>query len=150
MRIKEMNGSIYDSRANENLRATVAEQAATIDYLAMMADIDIPTEDKQRWEVQTMSKAQETQNVETTEQVQEKEHSPKFWDIKSYYDSGFWNNTMVKMLLRKRKLQQRNIRRLPESNTSKRRKRQVLCRSPPGIMPYDQNIDTALVGILQL
>ena len=46
MRIKEMNGSIYDSRANENLRATVAEQAATIDYLAMMADIDIPTEDK--------------------------------------------------------------------------------------------------------
>ena len=46
MRIKEMNGSIYDSRANENLRATVAEQAATIDYLAMMVDIDIPTEDK--------------------------------------------------------------------------------------------------------
>ena len=29
-----MDGSIYDSRANENLRATVAEQAATIDYLA--------------------------------------------------------------------------------------------------------------------
>ena len=46
MRIKQMDGSIYDSRANENLRATVAEQAATIDYLAMMADIDIPTEDK--------------------------------------------------------------------------------------------------------
>ena len=44
MRIKQMDGSIYDSRAN--LRATVAEQAATIDYLAMMADIDIPTEDK--------------------------------------------------------------------------------------------------------
>ena len=33
MRIKQMDGSIY-------------EQAATIDYLAMMADIDIPTEDK--------------------------------------------------------------------------------------------------------
>ena len=32
----------------KNLRATVAEQAATIDYLAMMADIDIPTEDKKR------------------------------------------------------------------------------------------------------
>ena len=46
MRITQMDGSIYDSRANENLRATVAEQAATIDYLAMMADIDIPTEDK--------------------------------------------------------------------------------------------------------
>lgn len=46
MRIKQMDGSIYDSRANENLRATVAEQVATIDYLAMMADIDIPTEDK--------------------------------------------------------------------------------------------------------
>lgn len=27
MRIKQMDGSIYDSRANENLRATVAEQA---------------------------------------------------------------------------------------------------------------------------
>ena len=25
MRIKQMDGSIYDSRANENLRATVAE-----------------------------------------------------------------------------------------------------------------------------
>ena len=35
MRIKQMDGSIYDSRANENLRATVAEQAAPI-----------PTEDK--------------------------------------------------------------------------------------------------------
>ena len=29
MRIKEMNGSIYDSRANENLRATVAEHTFT-------------------------------------------------------------------------------------------------------------------------
>ena len=48
MRIKQMDGSIYDSRANENLRATVAEQAATIDYLAMMADIDIPTEEHER------------------------------------------------------------------------------------------------------
>lgn len=28
MRIKQMDGSIYDSRANENLRATVAEQAS--------------------------------------------------------------------------------------------------------------------------
>ena len=27
-----------------------------------------------------MSKAQETQNAETTEQVREKEHSPKFWE----------------------------------------------------------------------
>ncbi len=51
-----------------------------------------------------MSKAQETQNVETTEQVQEKEHSPKFWDIKSYYDSGFWNNTMVKNAVKKKKI----------------------------------------------
>ena len=41
-----MVGSIYDSRSKEYLRATVAEQAATIDYLAMMADIDIPTVDK--------------------------------------------------------------------------------------------------------
>lgn len=51
-----------------------------------------------------MSKAQETQNVETTEQVQEKEHSPKFWGIKSYYDSGFWNNTMVKNAVKKKKI----------------------------------------------
>lgn len=63
-------------------------------------------------------------------------------------DSG--TTQWLKMLLRKRKLQQRSIRRLPESNTCKRRKRRVLCRSPPGIIPYDQNIDTALVGILQL
>ena len=55
-----------------------------------------------------MSKTQETQNVETTEQVteqvQEKEHSPKFWDIKSYYDSGFWNTTMVKNAVKKKKI----------------------------------------------
>ena len=31
-----------------------------------------------------MSKAPETQNAETTEQVQEKENRPKFRDIKSY------------------------------------------------------------------
>ena len=48
MRIKQMDGSIYDSRANENLRATVAEQAATIDYLAMMADIEMEQEEDEQ------------------------------------------------------------------------------------------------------
>ena len=30
----------------------------------------------------------DTQNME---QAQEVQHSPKFEDIKGYYDSGFWN-----------------------------------------------------------
>ena len=60
MRIKQMDGSIYDSRANENLRATVAEQAA--------------------------------------------QHSPKFEDIKGYYDSGFWNAAMVKNAVKKKRI----------------------------------------------
>ena len=68
----------------------------------------------------------DTQNME---QAQEVQHSPKFEDIKGYYDSGFWNAAMVKNAVKKK--------RLPERNTSKRRKKQVLCRSPPGIMPYE-------------
>lgn len=76
----------------------------------------------------------DTQNME---QAQEVQHSPKFEDIKGYYDSGFWNAAMVKNAVKKRESQQKNIRRLPERNTSKRRKKQVLCRSPPGIMPYE-------------
>ena len=97
-----------------------------------------------------MSKAQETQNAETQNRYRRKNTALSSGILKAItiVDSG--TTQWLKMLLRKRKLQQRNIRRLPESNTSKRRKRQVLCRSPPGIMPYDQNIDTALVGILQL
>lgn len=62
----------------------------------------------------------DTQNME---QAQEVQHSPKFEDIKGYHDSGFWNAAMVKMLSRKRESQQKNIRRLPERNTSKRREK---------------------------
>ena len=75
----------------ERMRCDAAAQLKREDVLRQLA-------------LQTMSKAQETQNVETTEQVQEKEHSPKFWDIKSYYDSGFWNNTMVKNAVKKKKI----------------------------------------------
>lgn len=46
MRIKKMTEDIYNSRENENLRATVAQQAATIDYIAMMADVEIPVEEE--------------------------------------------------------------------------------------------------------
>lgn len=45
MIINRITEGINKSRENENLLATVAKQAATIDYLAMMSDIEIPTED---------------------------------------------------------------------------------------------------------
>lgn len=46
MKIKKKTEDIYTSRENENLRATVARQTATIDYIAMMADVEIPMEEE--------------------------------------------------------------------------------------------------------
>lgn len=43
----------------------------------------------------------DTQNME---QAQEVQHSPKFEDIKGYYDSGFWNAAMVKNAVKKKRI----------------------------------------------
>lgn len=45
MEFKKMTGSISEQRELEQLRADVAEQAAVIDYLAIMTDVEIPTEE---------------------------------------------------------------------------------------------------------
>ena len=43
----------------------------------------------------------DTQNME---QAQEVQHSPKFEDIKCYYDSGFWYAAMVKNAIKKKRI----------------------------------------------
>lgn len=44
MEVNVLNGSIQDKRALENAAATNATLKANLDYVAMMADVDIPTE----------------------------------------------------------------------------------------------------------
>jgi hypothetical protein len=45
MIFKRNTESVADVRKRENFEAQVAKQQADIDYLAMMSDIDIPTEE---------------------------------------------------------------------------------------------------------
>lgn len=45
MIFKHNTESVADVRKRENFEAQVAKQQADIDYLAMMSDIDIPTEE---------------------------------------------------------------------------------------------------------
>ena len=40
------SGTIAEDRERDNLRAEIAKQDALIDYLSMMADIDLPTDDE--------------------------------------------------------------------------------------------------------
>lgn len=46
MNIKRLNVSIADKTAYENAVAQAIVNAANIDYIAMMADIEIPTEEE--------------------------------------------------------------------------------------------------------
>lgn len=41
----ELSGTIAEDRELDNMRAKIAKQSAMIDYLSMMADIELPTED---------------------------------------------------------------------------------------------------------
>lgn len=45
---KKIKESIAETKQRENLQAIVAKQEALIDYLAMMADIEIPTEEDEQ------------------------------------------------------------------------------------------------------
>lgn len=41
----ELSGTIAEDRERDNMRAMIAQQSAMIDYLSMMADIELPTGD---------------------------------------------------------------------------------------------------------
>lgn len=41
-----LSGTIAEDRERDNLRAEIAKQDALIDYLSMMADIDLPTDEE--------------------------------------------------------------------------------------------------------
>lgn len=43
MIFEKLKISIKEQRENEHLKATVQEQAALLEYVATMADIDLPT-----------------------------------------------------------------------------------------------------------
>ena len=43
MIFEKLKVSIKEQRENERLKATVQEQAALLEYVATMADIDLPT-----------------------------------------------------------------------------------------------------------
>lgn len=45
MKYRQLKTSIAEEREKENMRATIAEQAAIIDYIAIMTDIEIHTKD---------------------------------------------------------------------------------------------------------
>lgn len=45
MEYRQIKASVYEEREKENMRATIAEQAAIIDYIALMTDIELPTQD---------------------------------------------------------------------------------------------------------
>lgn len=42
MQVRRMTSSIPEARENENLRAKVEEQAAMIEYISIMADVELP------------------------------------------------------------------------------------------------------------
>lgn len=42
MEVKKNDGDVAKMRADENMKAELADQNAKIDYLAMMADIELP------------------------------------------------------------------------------------------------------------
>lgn len=42
MEYRRIRTSVYEEREKENMRATIAKQAAIIDYIAVMSDIDLP------------------------------------------------------------------------------------------------------------
>lgn len=45
MKYRQLKTSIAEEREKENMRATIVEQAAIIDYIAIMSDIELPTTD---------------------------------------------------------------------------------------------------------
>ena len=84
MIFEKLKTSIKEQRENERLKATVQEQAALLEYVATMADIDLPT------------LAEDTENMESEAAENER--------YKSYYVAGWYNEEMLKNLVAKGKL----------------------------------------------
>ena len=63
MEYRQIKTSVYEEREKETMRATIAEQAAIIDYIALMTDVELPTQDTGMEE----SEVQQYDNTETTE-----------------------------------------------------------------------------------
>lgn len=63
MEYRQIKTSVYEEREKENMRATIAEQTAIIDYIALMTDVELPTQDTGMEE----SEVQQYDNTETTE-----------------------------------------------------------------------------------
>lgn len=63
MEYRQIKTSVYEEREKENMRATIAEQAAIIDYIALMTDVELPTQDTGMEE----SEVQQYETTETTE-----------------------------------------------------------------------------------
>ena len=63
MEYRQIKTSVYEEREKENMRATIAEQAAIIDYIALMTDVELPTQDTGMEE----SEVQQYDNTEITE-----------------------------------------------------------------------------------
>ena len=59
MIFEKLKTSIKEQRENERLKATVQEQAALLEYVATMADIDLPTlaDDTENMESEAAEKA---------------------------------------------------------------------------------------------
>lgn len=100
-------------RADENMKAELADQNAKIDYLAMMADIEFRKQETRqpapkKVRKSNMAKAKEvTEAVDTSaeETIQEEvQHSDWFDRIKDYYDTKRWNLAMVKNAVKKGKI----------------------------------------------
>lgn len=47
MIVQKLRRSIAEQRAEENSRAEVEKQAALLEYVATMADVDLPTENEE-------------------------------------------------------------------------------------------------------
>lgn len=61
MEYRQIKTSVYEEREKENMRATIAEQAAIIDYIALMTDVEPLTQDTGTEE----SEVQQYDNTET-------------------------------------------------------------------------------------
>lgn len=62
MIFEKLKTSVKEQRENERLKATVQEQAALLEYVATMADIDLPTLAEDTEQEHTESEAAENEN----------------------------------------------------------------------------------------
>lgn len=85
---------------NEN-KSGINRNSANIDYVAMMADINIPTDEAMQVSDGDEVSASERMasyapsGIDGPEMMDAAAHSPKFERVKGYYDAKLWNAEMV-------------------------------------------------------